>query len=87
MELTIIKNTGVPKGTPITPYAMMPKIFCCIEGSGSRVFVNRKLIKKFIHSENGIKKMHRLFLNEEARIIKIFKKLTKDKPILLRTKV
>lgn len=83
MELTLIKNTGVPKGAAITPYAMMQKIFCVIEGEGARVFIGRKQIRQFIHSENAIKKMHKMFFTEQERVLRIHKKLTKAGPILI----
>lgn len=86
MELQLIKNTGVPKGEPITPYAMMIKVLCVIEGSGARVFVGRKQVRKFIHFENGIKKKNRLFLREEYKAKRIFKELTKVAPILIKAK-
>ena len=37
MELQLIKNNGVPKGEPITQYALMTKVLCVIEGEGARV--------------------------------------------------
>ena len=86
MELQLIKNNGVPKGEPITQYALMTKVLCVIEGEGARVFVGRKMVRKFLHYENGIKKKNRLFLREEDKAKRIFKELTKTGPILLRTK-
>lgn len=83
-DFELIINTGVPKGATLTPYAMMPKIFCVIEGTGARVFYNRKLVKKFIYFENGIRRKNRVFEEEEKKAIRIFNALTKNGKILLK---
>jgi hypothetical protein len=82
-EHTLLVNSGVPQGAVATPYAMMPKILCCINGKGAEVFINRKMIRKFNFLSNGLKKLVKVREREEAKAYRIYKTLTKSKPLLL----
>jgi len=77
-DFALIISEGVPKGAKATPYALMPRVFCCIEGEKATVYKNREAIRHFQHYENGIKKKNRVFLMEELKAYNIFDAITKN---------
>lgn len=83
-EFSIIINTGIPKGAKVTPYAMMPKTFCVIEGEKAKVYQNRTVVRRYLHFENGIKKKNKLIAAEEKKAYKIFEGLTKNRELLIK---
>lgn len=88
VQFTLIINKQIPKGATVTPYALMPKILGVInKEGGGRVFINRNLVKKFKYTENVLKKKNNLFNIAEKKAYRIFRKLTKNGPILLKVKV
>ena len=84
-DYKLIVNTEIPKGSETTPWAMMPRILCLLNSKGAYVYVNRICIRKFIHHQNGIKKMHKLTEREQERVLKIYGKLIKKGPILIKS--
>lgn len=87
MELKLIKKAEVPEGARVTPSAMMPKIFCCIEGTRAKVFVNHKCVRRFIYMENGLKKMEKLRFMEEQKAYRIYSSISKKGPIIMHNRV
>lgn len=83
-EYSLIKNETIPKGAKVTPYAMMPKVLCCIEGQRGKVFINRTLVRHFFFYENALKKKDKLQFAEEKKAYKIFNRLTINKALLIR---
>lgn len=83
-DFSILINDGIPKGAKVTPYAMMQKTLCVIEGERAKVYQNRKLIRKFFHYENALKKKDKLIAEEEKKAYRILSSLTKNKDLLIR---
>lgn len=82
-DFTII--TGVPyDSAEVTHSAMMPKILCVIEGDKAYVYKNRQLIRKFLHVENGLLKLNKLFKRETDKAIKMYRSVAKDSVIYIK---
>ena len=64
--LIIVPPTPIPDNARTTIGAIMPRVFCLIEGDKAKLFKNRSLVRSFKHDYNALKKQGAL-LDEEVR--------------------
>lgn len=84
-DLKIVETFKI-NNAEVTPSAMMPKMFVCIEGEGARVFRGRQVVRVFKHFENGIKNLVKLRKIEAAKAEKFYKAVAKGGTLLMSPK-
>lgn len=86
IHVRLIVNTHIPKGSIATHCALMPKVFCVIKGEKAKVFVNRKIVRRFQHFENGLLKQNKIFHEELSKARRFYKEITAGGPIYLSSR-
>lgn len=85
--LKLVGTLEIPVDAAVTFYSLMPKVFCCIEGRGAKVFVNNKLVRVFKKSENGQIKQFKLLADEKKKACRMYHEITGGSPLLLSHKI
>lgn len=85
-DFKIIINTGVPDNAEVTPSVLQKCVLAVIKRDGGEVWVGRKKIREYKHSENALIKHTKVFAEERSKSRRIYKIIKGNKKLFIRAK-